>query len=60
MVAGSCGLVGIVGLRLSAFQGGMGTGIAAAAHMGVAAVLAAPARELVEVEAQSMGGEILC
>ena len=47
-------------MALLALLGCVGTGIVAAAHIGVAAVLAVPARGLVEVEAQSRGGEILC
>ena len=54
-VAGSWSLVGAAGLQLGAFRRGVGTGIAAAAHVGVAAVSAPAAGGLVEVEAHSLG-----
>ena len=49
------GLVGTAWLRRGAFRGGVGTGIAAAAHVGVAAVSAPAARGLIEVEARCLG-----
>ena len=51
-VLGPCGATE---LWLGAFRGGVGAGIAAAAHVGVAAISAPAARGLVEVEAHSLG-----